>query len=388
MSIVDWSLVRDGPRKRMLKSEVENHSLEKAAEEWLTKIGDRRAASKLDYYYKFWSWKAQPPPNEMCQITPLTLAEIFVQVVPDLNPGLVQLQAAIVANHNDNASKKCLFSGTPCVESRLVAGSIRKILSRFREVKRHPDKLRSLLKKATSKERYLILGIVAQIKLDSGSTSLESRSSGSLDIVPSQEGGPSTGSIDSDIDDELAQLGTVIDRSGGTHPTSSEFDIDDELAQLANPIVRYEATPPIGTSPSLLPAPPGRRNVDAHALVAVAVPTSQHEDRELRPTTSDELEEIERSCQRRRVLQRSLTDDLMDIENAKVDLVRGAVACDIADIRSMAATPLPTGKGKLSRDCTTEKKESEGKESSITDSKIKGRSWEECKSKKEYQSKS
>ena len=42
-----------------------------------------------------------------------------------------------------------------------------------------------------------------QIKLDSGSTSLESRSSGSLDIVPSQEGGPSTGSIDSDIDDDI-----------------------------------------------------------------------------------------------------------------------------------------------------------------------------------------
>ena len=84
VQFVDWSLVRDGPRKRMLKSEVENHSLEKAAEEWLTKIGDRRAASKLDYYYKFWSWKAQPPPNEMCQTTPLTLAEIFVQVVPDL----------------------------------------------------------------------------------------------------------------------------------------------------------------------------------------------------------------------------------------------------------------------------------------------------------------
>ena len=49
MSIVQESLVRDGPRKRMLKSEVENHSLEVAVEEWLTKIGDRRAASKLDY---------------------------------------------------------------------------------------------------------------------------------------------------------------------------------------------------------------------------------------------------------------------------------------------------------------------------------------------------
>ena len=356
MSIVQESLVRDGPRKRMLKSEVDNYSLELGVEEWLKKIGDRRAASKLDYYHKYWTWKAQPLPNELCELTPLTLAEIFVKVVPDLNPGLVQLQAAIVANHNESVMKNCLFSGTPCVESRLVAGSIRKILSRFRELKRHPDKLRSTLKKSSSKERYLILGIVAQIKLVSGSTSLESRSSGSLDIVPSQEGGPSTGSIDSDIDDELAQLGSFIDRSGGTHPTSSEFDIDDELAQLANPIVRYGATPPIGTSPSLLPAPPGRSNVDAHALVAVAVPTSQREDRELRPTTSDELEEIERSCQRRRVLQRSLTDEIMDIENTNLHLVRGAVACDIADIRSIAATPLPTGKGKLSRDCTTEKK--------------------------------
>ena len=388
MSVVQESLVRDGPRKRMLKSEVENHTLEVAVEEWLTKIGDRRAASKLDYYHKYWTWKAQPLPNELCQLTPLALAEIFVKVVPDLNPGLVQLQAAIVANHNDSVMKNCLFSGTPCVESRLVAGSIRKMLSRFRELKRHSEKLRATMKNATSKERHLILEIVAQIKLGSGFTSLESRSSSSLDIVPSQEGGPSTGSIDGDIDDELAQLGTFIDRSGGTHPTSSEFDIDDELAQLANPIVRYEATPPIGTSPSLLPAPPGRSNVDAHALVAVAVPTSQREDRELRPTTSDELEEIERSCQRRRVLKRSLTDEIMDIENTKLHLVRGAMACDIADIRSIAATPLPTGKGKLSRDCTTEKKESEGKESSITDSKIKCRSWEECKSKSEYQSKS
>ena len=122
-------------------------------------------------------------------------------------------------------------------------------------------------------------------------------------------------------------------------------------------------------------------------MVALVVPTSQREDRELRPTTSDELEEIERSCQRRRVLQRSLTDEIMDIENTNLHLVRGAVACDIADIRSIAATPLPTGKGKLSRDCTTEKKESEGKESSITDSKIKGRSWEESKRKTESQSK-
>ena len=387
MSIVQESLVRDDPRKRMLKSEVDNCSLELAVEEWLQKNGDRRAASKLDYYHKYWSWKAQPLPKELCVMTPLTLAEVFVKVVPDLNPGLVQLQAAIVANHNDSDLKKCLFSGTPCVESRLVAGIIRKILSRFRELKRHSEKLRAIIKKATSKERYLILGIVAQIKLGSGFTSLESRSSSSLDIVPSQEGGPSTGSIDDDIDNELAQLGTFIDRSGGTHPTSSEFDIDDELAQLANPIVRYGATPPIGTSPSLLPAPPGRSNVDAHALVAVVVPTSQREDRELRPTTSDELEEIERSCQRRRVLKRSLTDEIMDIENTKLHLVRGAMASDIADIRSIAATPLPTGKGKLSRDCTTEKKESEGKKN-ITDSKIKCRSWEECKSKSEYQSKS
>ena len=39
MSIVQESLVRDGPRKRMLKSEVENHSLEVVVEEWLK---DRR----------------------------------------------------------------------------------------------------------------------------------------------------------------------------------------------------------------------------------------------------------------------------------------------------------------------------------------------------------
>ena len=153
----------------------------------------------------------------------------------------------------------------------------------------------------------------------------------------------------------------------------------------------------VSSLPSLLPVPPLRHpsppsrdtiNVDGHVLVGGRVPTNRGEDRDLRQRTSDELEEIERSRQRRRVLKRSLTDEIMDIENTKLHLVRGAMASDIADIRSIAATPLPTGKGKLSRDCTTEKKESEGKESSITDSKIKCRSWEECKSKSEYQSKS
>ena len=78
----------------------------------------------------------------------------------------------------------------------------------------------------------------------------------------------------------------------------------------------------------------------------------------------------------------------MDIEKTSLKLVGGAVACDIAEIRSIAVKPLPAGKGKVSRDCTTEKQEQEGKESSITESKIKGRSWEECKSESEDESKS
>ena len=128
MSMSRESLLREGLLARLRTSEVDTASLGRSVGEWLTMVGDRRFGLMLNTYHRNWAPTYQPPPDELCERTPLAFADVSVRTTPDMNPGLVQLQSSIAAS-NERPGGQCLFSSAPIAEAKLAAGTLREILS-------------------------------------------------------------------------------------------------------------------------------------------------------------------------------------------------------------------------------------------------------------------
>ena len=116
-----------------------------------------RRISVLLEHYKKWSWKIIPSPKELADPLTTSLVEGFIEPAPNLNPGIV-ITASAVVNMNLSESGKVLVSrgvGEE-VEARVVAGTIRMILSRYREMKKHREKYEPVVKQTSASEKTII----------------------------------------------------------------------------------------------------------------------------------------------------------------------------------------------------------------------------------------
>ena len=132
------SVLTQGIQRRLKKSFVCISDVETILEKWVFQAGDRRISVLLEHYKKKWSWKIIPSPKELADPLTSSLVEGFIEAAPNLNPGLV-ITASAVVNMNLSESGKVLVSrgvGEE-VEARVVAGTIRMILSRYREMKKN-----------------------------------------------------------------------------------------------------------------------------------------------------------------------------------------------------------------------------------------------------------
>ena len=110
-----------------------------------------------------WTWSKIPLPNALFSRAARLLVESFVHVTPDLNPGLVMVTAALL--HCNRPTDKCLFSNAPDVEARILGGTIRLVLSRYREVKKSEKRIETAMKKTTVEESRWLQRIMQHISL-------------------------------------------------------------------------------------------------------------------------------------------------------------------------------------------------------------------------------
>jgi len=204
-----------GPRTRLRKSVVQSQTIGKFVEAWMDVIGDRHLDKSLVYYRDNWNWTCMPSSSELASRLPHLLADAVVDGIPDLNPGLLMTSASIINVDSESLEKKCLFSASPGIEARLIAGAIRLVLSKYRTLKKDPKKLESVLKRALPQEETAIRNIVGRINLDQSSGDQSSGSRDNLDAMPLHD----SGGADDELDDIMSD--------------NADDEIDSELNKIA-----------------------------------------------------------------------------------------------------------------------------------------------------------
>ena len=91
----------------------------------------------LEKYKNSWSWKTMPAPKELAEPLATSLVDAFITSAPNLNPGLVITTHAILNMNLSESGKVLACKGVgEEVEARVNAGTIRMMLSRYREMKK------------------------------------------------------------------------------------------------------------------------------------------------------------------------------------------------------------------------------------------------------------
>ena len=220
-------------RPRIRKSKVGIAECELAINSWLMAMNSMDVEALLTDALDHWSWSACPTADELAKTAPLMLAEMFVLRAPDLNPGLVAVQAALLAVKRSADWKGMDFlRESSCVpaDTRRLASGIRLVLAKYRDLKRHPRKLAACLLKCKLAQRQDIMHLVNQIDVPQceGSTSSldmdsgyggfgfdSDRGSASAASTPLKDGGD-------ELDDFLAMRAMAASRGGssGVVPSS------------------------------------------------------------------------------------------------------------------------------------------------------------------------
>ena len=123
----------------------------------------------LDDVEEHWYWSRTPSPAQLCNLTHITLVHLFLEFCPDINPSMIILKQALwsIERACERVGISFLSSSADRLELELkrFASLIRLCLSRYRELKVHPDKLFRLLPKCSDHERSVILLVVDKIRL-------------------------------------------------------------------------------------------------------------------------------------------------------------------------------------------------------------------------------
>ena len=112
-----------------------------------------------------------PAPKELADPLATSLVAASITSTPNLNPGLVITTHAILNMNLSESGKVLVCKGVgEEVEARVNAGTIRMVLSRYREMKKHREKYESVIKKASHSEKKVIDSIVSRVSFDENDT--------------------------------------------------------------------------------------------------------------------------------------------------------------------------------------------------------------------------
>ena len=219
----------------MRSSDISHHECQAVLGKWFD-INCSTNMSLLFYdVEEHWDWNRTPTPAQLCNPTHLTLVHLFLDICLDLNPSMIILKQALWNIELEARKKEIKFLNSVSerieLELKRFASLIRLCLSRYRELKVHPDKLIRLVPKCTNQERSVILVVVDKIQCRKGRPAIQARlhlssavasvcrgptSSVSTSAVSGSDWSSSRGSSDS-LDDILME----VDQLPGSCPSAA-----------------------------------------------------------------------------------------------------------------------------------------------------------------------